>query len=97
MQEQRTCFCDGAVFLQKLIHSGLAGLPDNCVINTWRMGTLVIETIAPPEQFSVLVVGMGDFPAIKATTADANDFGRKNRLTAILLMKTNTLYILFLN
>ena len=78
MQEQRTCFCDGAVFLQKLIHSGLAGFPDNRIINARRMGTLAIETVAPPEKFAVLIVGMGDFPAIKTSAAAANDFGRKN-------------------
>ena len=74
MQKQRACFYDSAIFLQKFINSGLAGLLDDHIINTWRMGTLVIETVAPPEKFSVLAVGMGDFPAIKATTAAANDF-----------------------
>ena len=97
VQKQRTCFCDGAVFSQEFIYSGLAGLPDDRVINARRMRTLVIEAVAPPEKFSVLVVGMGDFPAIKATTAAANDFGRKNRLTAILLMKTIAPNMLFLN
>ena len=47
VQEQRTCFCDGAVFLQKLIHSSLAGLLDDRIINARRMGTLVIEAVAP--------------------------------------------------
>lgn len=74
MQKRCACFCDGAVFLQKLIHNGLAGLPDDRIINAWRMGSLVIETVAPPEKFAVLVVRMSDFSAIKTSTAVANDF-----------------------
>ena len=55
MQEQRACFYDSAVFLQKFINSGLADLPDDHIIYAWRMGALVIEAVAPPEKFAVLV------------------------------------------